>query len=240
MTKTSLLGLAIVLAVGLTVGNLLTDKVSNLLYKIDAPRMIDTIEDLPGYNENQDYSQKEFSPLVRLEAMDGEFFCSGSVISDEYVLTAAHCIEEGGRLRKTSIKVVSLVNHKKEILQVEAVAAAKNSRADYGVIRGDFKRFTKVKISFRPQSILEIQGPVLACGFPWGAEDFCYQAGDFNMYYNFIGARGVLFPGMSGGPVIDRGTGLVFAVNSAMVPGGVLFSPLIGLFDTLKIPLNKE
>lgn len=241
MNKLGTLGLVAVLAVGLTLGNILTDKASYLLNKFQGPKMIDTIEELPGFKENQDYTQKEFSPLVRLETMDGQFFCSGSVISDDYVLTAAHCIDEKGRLSSSGVKVVSLMNQKNESITVEAIPAAKNSRADYGVIKGDFKRFTKVRLNYLPNAILNLQGPILACGFPWGAEDICYPTGaGAEMYYNFIFTKGVLFPGMSGGPVIDMSNRTVFAVNSAMIPGGVLFSPLIGLFETLNIKVIKE
>jgi hypothetical protein len=44
---------------------------------------------------------------------------------------------------------------------------------------------------------------------------------------------------MSGGPVIDAGTGLVVAVNSAVGQNYIVVSPLIGLFNSLGIREEK-
>jgi hypothetical protein len=53
-------------------------------------------------------------------------------------------------------------------------------------------------------------------------------------HYGFLmGAQGFLFPGMSGGPVIDMYTGRVIALNSAVSEHMVLLAPIFGIMTIL-------
>lgn len=207
------------------------------------PEMIYKTPNMPDFNDQQDYSRNKYQALVRLETKKGGFFCSGTVISDDYVLTAAHCLMKGGfvsGMTKEDINVISLPMMG-ETSMVVAKAAAINNRADYGLIRGNFKEFTKMKILYKPDMFAYLVGPNLTCGFPWGAENVCYTAGgSLRPYLQHLITDGILYPGMSGGPAVDIGANAVFAVNTAMTEGGgIIISPLIGLFETLGVKVIK-
>lgn len=205
--------------------------------------MIQKLNNLPDYNIEQDLSPNSFVPLVRLEDTNGEFFCSGTVISNDYVLTAAHCLVDEHGYMKKELNVVSMVNKDNQQSKVLSVAAGLNRRADYGLVKGDFSYFMKLKLQFSPLEEIGVNGAVgrvMTCGFPWGVDEgVCYPAG--NQMHRVLAqdaVAGILYPGMSGGPVIDFGNGKVFAVNTAVSDGYIIVSPLVGLFKTLGIKVK--
>lgn len=192
-----------------------------------------TTPNMPDYDATKEYPQASFGAMVRLE-VDGQFLCSGTVISDDYVLTAAHCLMRSGfnpglRTEKITIRAEG------QLIPNIGYAAALNQRADYGLIRGNFVLNNKARLSYKPRTILDVGPVVMSCGFPWGAEDTCYRAYNLQPFYATIAAVGVMFPGMSGGPVIDVLSGRIFAVNSGLTPNAVIFAPLVGLFESLNV-----
>lgn len=196
---------------------------------------IKTEKNMPAYKVDQDFSQKTYQGLVQILDENGEFKCSGVVISDDYVLTAAHCIDDGD---------VSVAEVELKFVQ-EAQAMVYNKRADYGLIQGNFGEFTKMPILYNPREDFGALGlypnSVMACGFPWGAEPTCYKLYEKTMqrYYEKYSFIGIIYPGMSGGPVIDTQRKLVIAVNSAVTATGpVIIAPLIGIFENLKIKVE--
>jgi hypothetical protein len=93
----------------------------------------------------------------------------------------------------------------------------------------------------KPNMFDSLIGPILTCGYPWGAEGICYPTGNqIYMYYAQFQMNGKMFPGMSGGPVMDVGNNAIIAVNTAVTGGGpIIVSPLIGLFETLGVEVLK-
>lgn len=203
---------------------------------------------LPDFNPDQNTDYRLGAALVRLEYKNQGFFCTGTVISDDYVLTAAHCLMDHEGLfklpviSKRPIMVISMKDPKGNYLKVEGRAAAVNNRADYALIKGNFKDFTHVNLMWHADSVMQVSPHLVTCGFPYGAEPVCYPINPAGLspYYDGFFAQGAsIYAGMSGGPVIDLQNHAIFAVNSAVLPGGILISPLIGIFASLGIEVTE-
>lgn len=188
--------------------------------------------------------ENDYKAIVRLETVDGNFFCSGTVISDTTVLTAAHCfmyMEENDFV----VSSIPEENSKGEVSVLVARSKVKgfNQRADVAVVVGDFRQFSKMKIDTNPESdILENlnkgtnqQYDLVACGFPYGGKLVCYKFSNPEKMVDVIGGLGQMFAGMSGGPVIDMKTGKILAVNHAVTQGMVLIAPIVNLYNGLRI-----
>lgn len=191
-------------------------------------------DNLPDYDAAQDFdTPRKGSPLVSLNGEHGAF-CSGTVISDDYVLTAAHCLMDHESffpgLRKEEIIIIDSLGATKSI----GYAVGLNQRSDVALIQGDFKEFNRAKILLKAGLLVTLSGPYVTCGFPRGEGSSCFQTGNFVLYGDFLAAHGYMFFGMSGGPVVDMPTGTVFAVNSA-VGEGIIVAPVIGIFSMLGI-----
>lgn len=203
-------------------------------------QMIYTTPGSPAFHENQDFSAKQLPPLVRLHhGKDNRFFCSGTVISDDYILTAAHCLMKGvyfPSMTTEDINVVSMTLPNSAPVTVVAKANSLNQRADYALVRGDFRAFQKAKILHTPDMFGKLVGPGVVCGFPWGSTDICYSINSgLATWHEHLAASGRMYPGMSGGPVLDVGSRAIFAINTGIAEGAIILSPLIGLFETLEI-----
>lgn len=204
------------------------------------PKNTYKISNLPDFDSFQDYSARTYLPVVRLELMDGTFVCSGSVISDDYVLTAAHCLMQYDKFlpgMDTKIRIVARnTTPGRPGVVITATPAALNNRADYGLIVGDFKKITHLKIHTSVNLGEVLNGVAGLCGYPWGAELVCYITNaPFSKYNEHLITTGVLFPGMSGGPVFDGLTEEVFAVNKAVAGNAAIVAPLIGLWESFGI-----
>ncbi len=190
---------------------------------------------LPDYSLSLGQTEGTIPFLVRLEEdKTNRFFCSGSVISDNYVLTAAHCVAD-----KIDEKVIvrSIPNENGETISLTGTVVGADESAGYALVLGDFKQFVKARIVTDSAFLLMLTGPLITCGFPRGENVVCYPTDNRPQgYYGSLSLRGYLFPGMSGGPVIDKGIGAIVAVNTATAENSlIVISPLVGLFKELGV-----
>lgn len=159
----------------------------------------------------------------------GRFYCSATVVSKNYAITAGHCIQG-----ETPIKIFD-----KNAVDTGVVATPvrASSQMDYAVLSGDFGKFKFIKAELDVKQILKSfnEGNLIACGYPMAGSLICLPVKDANQYIFYFRASGALYPGMSGGPVIDKNTGRLIGVNSAVYENGVLLAPIINLLFGLTL-----
>lgn len=177
--------------------------------------------------------------IVRLHDADtGAFFCSGVVISNTRILTAAHCVFRQGLFGESvAVDKVEIRTQTNKPMGIIANFEAANARQDLAILSGDFRGMDQrgvVSDTAQLNSIfMNSNIDVVACGFPDGGRLACSHITDRDRILFFFSAKGYLYPGMSGGPVIDMTTGKVIAVNQAVTDSRVVVSPLIELYDNL-------
>lgn len=194
----------------------------------------------PKFIPSKSYAQDPLKgePLVKLTDMSGRGFCSGAVISKDYVLTAAHCVKDRSKYIKT-IKVVDPT----ETFVGEARVAAYNESTDLALITGNFEHFNSIPVTVNMGMTLNLlgmaQGAVNVCGFPRGGDGLCMPLRIQGQYWFSFAGQGFMLPGMSGGPVIEPLTGSIIAVNYGVADSILLFSPTVELFRILGIEVGE-
>lgn len=146
------------------------------------------------------------------------------VILEKELIARAQVLSE----KADTFKVINVHG---EDTNIEATADFKHKSRDYGIIRGDFKKFKKMhsRIGWhvKPGDTLK------SCGFfggklPPTCVDFLAE-GNYGFSYR---GQGVLVPGISGGPVVDN-LGYVVGIASSAHPEFIVMVPFIGIMDLL-------
>lgn len=177
-------------------------------------------------------TSKKLQAIVRLHSpTDGHFFCSGVVVGAKTIITAAHCVTEyaaGERAAEVRSEDGQGTNNFAYLVNA-------SGQADYAILKGDFSNFEVAPMDFKPADIVAgMKEKVVACGYPYSGKLFCVEVLSLHQNrFSFSGA-GVLYPGMSGGPVFNMSTGHVIAVNSAVMDTEVILAPLIEIYANLQ------
>ena len=177
----------------------------------------------------------KLNPIVRL-VKDGQTMCSGVVIDKTTVLTAAHCV-----LVETPFGAI-YDGQPIEIRASDNVARgtwarprSAYARLDRAVLKGDFSDYEPAKYISDVKESVATRVPGLAyisCGYPLGGELYCASMSYIQDDAFFLDVKGVLIPGMSGGPTMLL-DGRVIAVNTAVEGNHSIVAPIYNV-DMMK------
>lgn len=181
---------------------------------------------------NTDYilsnSPFKYNAVIKLHLFleEGEGYCSGFVVDATHAFTAAHCTP-GLITGKT------FATDSEEKSHIPITDYNSNKRGDYAVLIGDFSKFNALLVVVNTPTVVDLYAqPIGMCGYPMGQKQMvCTEGVDAGPTDSMMLAKGELYPGMSGGPVVvDLPIGLVaVAVNSATDGPDLILAPLIGI-----------
>jgi S1-C subfamily serine protease len=178
------------------------------------------------------FHKGERNPVVRLIDRDsGRGFCSGTVISDQYILTAGHCLFNEKHYLSKRVILVGTADGLVILGSSEAVGAGLS--IDLGLVKGDYKGFAHPVVNDSNIEVLKSGLMTISFGYPMNTK---YVVGTkinlMGSYMFMLAGQGILFPGMSGGPVFmtDGKSIVVVAVNTAVSGGAALFTPTISFY----------
>jgi hypothetical protein len=171
------------------------------------------------------------NPIIRLWGDKSLFFCSGVVISKDFALTAAHCVDDNnGSIIKDDIYIYDINNN---FVNNTGKAVAVERLRDIALLKGDFSEFKSYEVDWEGIYFNDLQTKrvAIACGFPSNEMLFCpyiYYKGNYFFQMAFSG--GPVFKGQSGGPVLilKDGKYYVIGVNSSVGINSVIIAPAIG------------
>jgi V8-like Glu-specific endopeptidase len=169
----------------------------------------------------------KYDAIIRIYT-EGRYICTGTVISNTYVLTAAHCLKFFMEIRPES----------GEDLHIYGIASYRNYQTDIAVVQGDFSNFKKARLA---SSITEWDSelnssPLKSCGHPYGGELWCPIWSNTGTDLFMLKGYGYKFyPGMSGGPVLSSSGTIVGVISAVGENSLTLVAPTIELFRQIGI-----
>ncbi len=181
------------------------------------------------------------NPIVRL-VKDGRTYCTGTVVSANLLITAAHCImmetEFGSFPDDGPIDIRASDN---KDINVTARMVFASPQMDQAMMTGDFRLFEPKKFISNPAALTAIKNKTIkanftSCGYPLNGDLYCSETSFEKNDHFFWAVNGVLIPGMSGGPTMLP-DGAVVAVNVAVSGELSIVSPIYNI--TKNLPRKK-
>lgn len=179
-----------------------------------------------------------YSSIVRLvDSRTGQTFCSGTVISDMLIITAAHCVtletEFGSMLNTENIEVRPADNTR---LNTFGKAIFASPQMDQAILLGYFTKYAHSRYITDPKTLDQYgqnsdnlrNTNFISCGYPLGGELFCTNTKFSEQDGFFWGVKGLLLPGMSGGPTMLL-DGTLVAVNIAVAKDHSIVTPIYNI-----------
>lgn len=180
--------------------------------------------------------KQKLGSIVRL-VKNGQTFCSGTVINNHTILTAAHCVVEDGIFGviitqdPIEIRADDNVSH-----NVFVTAFFASSQMDQALLTGNLKLFEERQYMSDPAELTAAKnGPnstFISCGYPLGGDLYCSHMYYLHTYQFMWAVSGVLLPGMSGGPTMTP-DGVVVATNCAVEGANSIVSPIYNIDKAL-------
>ncbi len=165
-----------------------------------------------------------------LQASDG-VFCSSVLISEQFILTAGHCVNDMMRASNEKVKVVFGYTSNKQTYPQEAVYefgsadirkfAWKQGLYDYAIIKLDRKVEGIKPVVLNLENDPSIEDSIYGLGFPFGFPMVLSKGNIINHTFNkkphvnqftIIKSDLDVFPGNSGGPVFNQ-QGQLLGIN---------------------------
>lgn len=181
---------------------------------------------------------REDTSIVRLYRPvpgGGVIYCSGMVVSDTHILTAAHCLAPTEYDMYPPTLEIRTSNDIP--IGITAEIEAFDPRTDLGVLVGNFSTLAKRTVVSGAEEINKAfkEHKIMICGFPMAGRFTCSNMTDTKNSFFKISALGFAYPGMSGGPVIDVDTGKVLGTTSAVEEDRVILSPFVEVWKDLHV-----
>lgn len=180
--------------------------------------------------------------IVRLyDIQRDRFFCSAFVVSDSYTITAAHCLADYqvfGIVFKSHPKGIEMRDQAGRRVGAIITEVRYDERSDQGLLVGNFSMFNKLQVVTSPESFFHVlsDSDLTSCGFPYAGKLACSPM-KFTKIWNFyVMATGLgMWPGMSGGPLIDLKTGYVIGINTGVLDSQFILATTVNLFENMGI-----
>lgn len=184
---------------------------------------------LPAYGTHDVTVGRKYHAIVQLKR--DHKMCSGVVIDDNYVLTAAHCVENWPRHYRGPIELFDDSG-----MQTDSYVHVVGFYPDYDIalLRGDLTEFQYLEVD--AYNGVRFGEAYAACGFPALQNKLsCVQFVPMGNFHFLLSGVGFIIRGMSGGPVVDLKTNRVIGVNSAVYGNQILIGPALGVLGIFKI-----
>jgi V8-like Glu-specific endopeptidase len=183
----------------------------------------------------ESHTRHKLSPVVRLTTQAGDTFCTGIVVSPHTIITAGHCVLETVIFGMPIFRQIYIRDVDAAGPGVTAKVSSIRGQLDTATLEGDFDAFESRPVITDIAKLVEVaqsDAVFTSCGYPLGGPIYCSKmkyVGRLNFAWLM---KGVLLPGMSGGPMmLDDGT--VVAINDAVQDD---FSIVVPLFN---VPVEK-
>ena len=200
---------------------------------VTLPQIFESVKPKPNTNG-------KYGSIVRL-SRDGMTFCTGTVIQPNLIVTAAHCVlmdTPFGAMLGGSMEIRPGTNVPTGVMAHPIFA---NQQMDQALLTGDFSAFNTRAYITEPAELTKIRNgskTFLSCGYPLAGNLYCTTL-TYDHPENFYWAvKGVLIPGMSGGPTMVNG--VVVAVNTAVEGPNSIVSPIYNVTMAIRQRAQAE
>jgi hypothetical protein len=236
MTKTKKLILTALSTVTLIVGvGLVFDHLQKPLMDIQRIER----DDLPLFLQNEDdlftAPVSQHATMIKLhDNSTGRFFCSAFVVSDNYAITAAHCVVNSDNTLNTDN--IEVRNSRGQDTKITAKAVALQHTMDRAIILGDFRNFEKVRLASKTENFFPtVSQSLVICGFPGGQDLLCVPFVPMEFAFFSVLGLGPAYPGMSGGILLDLDTQSAVGIISARTRDGLtVINPVTAIEGLLR------